>query len=174
MSNAKELIRQLQLSPHPEGGYYREVFRSENSVLPLIEQLQGGTPTPPGEKRSSMTSIFFLLEKGDFSAFHQVKADEVWQLILGGPAEIFSLTSDGELQHSLLAVDQGAGFNPQCVIKAGRLQATRLAPNAEFALCTCIVAPGFEFKDFYMPTRQEMLAILPQHKEMITQLTRES
>lgn len=172
MTRAKELIKQLELQPHPEGGFYREVFRSENSVLPLIEQLQGGTPTKPGEKRASMTSIFFLLEKGDFSAFHQVKSDEVWQLILGGPLEVYSLTTDGEIQKNLLAVDQGGGFNPQHVIKAGQLQASRLAPNAEFALCTCIVAPGFEFKDFYMPSRQEMLSILPQHEKLIVELTR--
>lgn len=170
--NAQEIIQKLDLKPHPEGGHYREIFRSENTVIPVLEKIQGSLQSAAGEKRSSMTSIFFLLEAGDFSAFHQVKSDEVWQLILGGPMELYSFSNDGVLEKVLLAVDQGGGFNPQHVIKAGNLQASRPAPNVPFVLCSCIVAPGFEFKDFYMPTRKEMLAIFPQHEELITGLTR--
>jgi predicted cupin superfamily sugar epimerase len=171
MQTAREIIEKLELMPHPEGGYYREIFRSEKSVLPVLEKLHGEDPLL-GEKRSSVTSIFFLLEAGDFSAFHQVKSDEIWHLISGGPLELHVFSNSGEYECHHLAVDHGGGWNPQAVVRAGRLQASRPAPGSPYCLCSCLVAPGFEFKDFYMPSRAEMLAILPQHRELITELTR--
>lgn len=164
--SAADIITKLNLQPHPEGGHYREVYRSTSMVFP---NLKGNEL---GEKRSAMTSIFYLLEKGDFSAFHQVKSDEVWNLFLGGPLEIHQINNDRQYSKTILAQDFGSGYTPQQIIPAGTLQSARPCPGTEFVLCSCIVAPGFDFSDFYMPTRKEMLDLFPEYSEIVTQLTR--
>src|SRR5262245_38149956 len=120
---AAELIATLKLRPHPEGGFFREVFRSTDVVAPKDDR---------GE-RAALTTIYFLLIAGDCSRWHQVKSDEVWHLYEGGPLELLELDVSGRelVRHRLASIGDETGA-PVCTIAAGHWQAAR--PLADFAL----------------------------------------
>ena len=127
--NAAEIIELLGLSPHPEGGWYVETWRS-----------------PANESgRSAGTAIYYLLERGQESAWHRVDADETWHYYSGDPLELRIRTDAGEEVH-LLGRDLAAGERPQFVVPAGVWQAAR--PLGRHTLVGCTVAPGFEFSGF--------------------------
>jgi hypothetical protein len=129
--DARALADRLRLLPHPEGGFYREVFRSARRVS-----------TPRGV-RSALTVIHYLLPAGAFSALHRVEADEVWTHAGGDPLDVHLLDGAGGHEYFRL----GAGGPTEAVVPAGTWQGAR--PRGErFALATCAVAPGFEFSDF--------------------------
>jgi uncharacterized protein len=134
---AAELIATLELRPHPEGGFYREIFRSTAQV----------TPADDRGPRAALTTIYFLLPEGSVSRWHRVTSDEVWHLYEGGPLELLELSAAGHdlVRHRLGAIDGGAE-TPVCAIRAGMWQAAR--PLAPYALAGCTVAPGFDFADF--------------------------
>ena len=136
---AAALIATLGLSPHPEGGFYRELYRSPSRVL---------TPDGRGE-RAALTTIYFLLPNETHSRWHQVRSDEVWHLYEGGPLELFELAADGTglVRHSLTAVSESGG-SPVHTVAADRWQAARSL--GDYSLVGCTVAPGFEFADFRM------------------------
>jgi len=136
--NAKQYIDQLHMLPHPEGGYFKEIFRSNNSI-----QFTGFE----GE-RSLSTSIFFLLEKGQTSALHRIKSDEIWYFHDGQTLEIIELDSEGKEQITLLGKNILSGEVLQHVVPAGTWFGARLAADSEFCLAGCQVSPGFDFKDF--------------------------
>ncbi len=127
---ATQLIKALQLQPHPEGGHYAEVFRSTNRVQ-----------TPRGE-RSALTTIDFLLGSGEFSAWHQVRSDEVWHLIEGGPLRLHVATADCT-RFETIELGDGARRH---VVPAGAWQAAET--SGDFAYVGATVGPGFEFADF--------------------------
>lgn len=129
------LIQQLGLAPHPEGGFYRESFRSTARVH------AGGRPS-----RSALTTIYFLLAAGSFSAWHRVRSDEVWHWYEGEPLELLLASPDFSVvqRHGLGPV--GSSTEPLITVPADWWQAAR--PLGEYALCGCTVAPGFEFADF--------------------------
>ena len=153
-----DIIRALGLVAHPEGGFYRETFRAPSSVA-----------TPHGSRASS-TAIYFLLPAGGLSAMHRVRADEVWHHYDGDAVEIHTVTEDGAHATALLGRDFGAGQRPQHVVPAGVWQAA-LSRGPRFALCGCTVAPGFDFADFEMPTRAEIVAQYPALRAIIERLT---
>src|SRR5262245_976921 len=131
---AGDLVRLLELIPHPEGGYYRETFRSSAPVRPS----DGRDP------RSASTAIYFLLPAGTFSAWHRVASDEVWHFYDGDPLELVTIDGTGELRVATLGRGLAEGQRPQLVVPAGVLQAAR--PVGErYTLCGCTVAPGFDF-----------------------------
>jgi predicted cupin superfamily sugar epimerase len=132
---AVELIRSLRLQPHPEGGFYREAFRSETSVA-----LQGRPA------RRAVTTIYFLLPAGSFSAWHRVSADEIWHWYEGGALELLLVSPDLRQRRIHRLAPVGEGTQPSAAVPAGWWQAAR--PLGAFALCGCTVAPGFEFEDF--------------------------
>jgi predicted cupin superfamily sugar epimerase len=161
--NPEEVIATLGLSPHPEGGHYVETFRA--AALPF--ELPGRGP------RSASTAIYFLLKAGEFSALHVVTSDELWHHYLGDPLELHCFDSSGAHRLTLLGAELAAGQRPQHVVRAGELQAARVAAGSHgFALCGCTVAPGFDFADFAMPPRAQLLERLTQHRELVTALTR--
>ncbi|MCB2153762.1 cupin domain-containing protein [bacterium] len=165
--SAEEVIKTLQLIPHPEGGFYREIFRSDVRVQhPNV---------PPGEERerAASTLIYFLLEAKDFSAFHRVRSEETWHLYGGGPLELHLIHQHGEYEQRILRRDLGAGFSPQTTVDANVWQAACPAPNVEWVLCGCTVAPGFEFADFSMASRKELTLSYPECQEIINRFTRE-
>jgi predicted cupin superfamily sugar epimerase len=134
---AAELITTLGLRPHPEGGFYREVFRSTDPV----------TPSDGRGPRAALTTIYFLLPEGSVSRWHQVTSDEVWHLYEGGPVELLEF-SDAEpivRRHRLGPVARGTE-GPVCIIRAGLWQAAR--PLGDYAFGGCTVGPGFDFADF--------------------------
>ena len=136
-ARAAELITLLDLRPHPEGGYYREVFRSNSRV----------TPADGRGDRSALTTIVFLLPEHSCSRWHQVDSDEVWHLYEGGPLELFEMDASTEkLERHRLAPVSGIGDGPVHTIPAGRWQAARTL--ATYALVGCTVGPGFEFSDY--------------------------
>ena len=128
-ARAADLRRLLQLQPHPEGGDFRERFRSAAAVQP-----QDGRP-----RRSALTSIDFLLEAGQCSAWHRVASDEAWHLLEGGPLRLWLMAPD-------LAPVDAAGHAPRHVVPAGWWQAAE--PLGAFAYVGATVGPGFEFADF--------------------------
>lgn len=162
MLTAAAVRRHLALQSHPEGGYFREVHRSPAGVA----------HPETGEPRAALTSIYFLLEMGEFSAFHRVRSDEVWNFHAGGPLELHLISPEGVHFVHHLGGNVVAGERPQVVVPANWWQAARPVASVEFSLCGCQVAPGFDFADFEMPTREAMMALFPQHEHLIGDLTR--
>ena len=133
-ARAQDLVRTLGLAPHPEGGHYREVFRSPMTV-----------PTARGP-RAALTTIDFLLAEGEFSAWHRVRSDEVWHLLEGGPLRLWLMPADlSRLEHIDLG-PVGAQHRPRLVVPADAWQAAE--PLGEYAYAGATVAPGFDFADF--------------------------
>ncbi len=163
MLRAEEVIAALALRPHPEGGFYAETFRAPELPHPLPER----------GARAASTAIYFLLRANDFSALHSVKSDEAWHHYLGDSLELHTFDASGAHRSTRLGSELGLGQRPQHVVRAGELQGARVAPGPHgYALCGCTVAPGFDFADFRMPTRGELLAQLPAHAALVRELTR--
>jgi predicted cupin superfamily sugar epimerase len=158
------LIQQLGLLPHPEGGAYREVHRGGGRVAHPLH----------GASRDALTAIHFLLQEGEFSAWHEVESDEAWVLAHGGPLELHLISPEGFYSlRRLLPVQEGdEPPNPMAIVPAGWLQAARPAPGVAVALCACLVAPGFDFDDFRMPGREELIHRHPTHAAIIGELVR--
>lgn len=133
---AAALIHELDLRPHPEGGYFREIFRSTARVQPLDDR-------PP---RAALTTIHFLLVAGQHSRWHRVRSDEVWHFYEGEPLELFWITG-GEVHRATLGAELG-GTRSVAVVPAGCWQAA--LPAGSHALVGCTVGPGFDFADFEM------------------------
>lgn len=163
MLHAEEVIATLQLQPHPEGGFFAETFRAADLPFALPER----------GPRSASTAIYFLLRTQDFSALHTVKSDEVWHYYCGDPLELSCFDAAGRYRQVQLGGNLLQGERPQHVVKSGELQGARVLPGPHgFVLCGCTVAPGFDFADFAMPARAELLALLPDYAELVTRLTR--
>lgn len=135
MTDVPALAQELGLEPHPEGGWYRETWRSAVDVV-----------LPDGRRRSSGTLIWFLLPAGQSSTWHRVTSDEIWlahtgsvQLELGGDGP-------GPTPHESVTVGTGAGESTQQLVPAGTWQ--RTLPGPADALVSCVVSPGFDFADF--------------------------
>ena len=157
-----QLIYSLKLTPHPEGGYYCETYRSTSK----ISSIEGDSP------RAISTGIYFLLIAGNFSALHRIKSDEMWHFYKGAPTEIIELTDAGELIITKLGNDIALGQAPQYVVKAGHWFGSRVLGEGEYSLVGCTVAPGFEFTDFEMGTRHGLIKQYPQHAVVIESMTR--
>lgn len=164
MEKAQEWITSLGLQPHPEGGYYREVYRSSETVpgecLPL--QLNG--------PRNISTSIFYLLRSGEKSHLHKLNSDEVWYFHAGSRLTIVLLRETGsELIYLGLEVSKGELL--QFAIQANTWFGAFVSGEDSFALCSCNVAPGFDFSDFEMGIRGDLLSRFPECKADIEMLT---
>jgi predicted cupin superfamily sugar epimerase len=166
MSEARAWIERLELRRHPEGGYFRETYRCEEVVA--------AAHLPPrfGGDRAFSTAIYFLLEGDDFSALHTIKQDEVWHFYEGGGLTVHVLDADGTHTALRLGRNVKAGERPQAVVRAGRLFGAAVTAPKSYALVGCTVAPGFDFADFSLPSRAELCARFPQHRELIERLTR--
>ena len=164
MSKAKYWIEKLSLEKHPEGGFYKETYKSR-------EVFEGDDDEFPSG-RSLATSIYFLMERGDFSTFHRIKSDEIWHFYDGDPLEIFHIDDSGNLQKTMLgrAVEKGEVLTT--VIPAGCRFGSRPMAGSAFSLVGCTVSPGFDFNDFEMATKQDLLKEYPEHGILIKELTR--
>lgn len=162
----RRIVERFALVPHPEGGYFREVYRS------ALEVRHPGVPAGTQDRRCAGTLIYFLLSGAQFSAFHRVRwTDELWHLYAGGPLELHTLDGAGGHTRRELTTDLARG-EPTALVPAGIWQAARLAPGVPWAFGGCSVSPGFEFADFEMPPRRELAAAHARHVEIIAELTR--
>jgi predicted cupin superfamily sugar epimerase len=154
----------LQLAPHVEGGAFKETYRS-----PWLLRQSGLPPAMKGDRHAS-TGIYFLLEEGEFSAFHRIAADEMWHFYDGHTLCIYDIDPAGELTVHKLGLNVHLGEQPQLVIKAGHWFASRVEIPGGFALVGCTVAPGFDFADFELATKAALQAIYPRHQALIEEL----
>jgi len=166
MSNAGYFIQHLHLQPHPEGGFYKETYRAGEDIP------AGALPTRFSGARSFSTAIYYLLQRGDFSAFHRIQSDECWHFYAGDTLLIHVIESDGKYYCIRLGNNVAAGETFQFVVPARAWFASEPAPNSAFTLAGCTVAPGFDFADFEIAERKNLLAAYPQHSEIINHLTR--
>ena len=166
VSTAKDWIEKLQLIPHPEGGYFRQTYKSE--VMIQREALPAGF----SGARAASTAIYFLLEGQNFSAFHRLKSDELWHFYAGAPLWVHAIDAAGDYSRIVLGNDPEAGEVLQAVVGAGNWFASHVADWSSFALVGCTVAPGFDFQDFEMGNRKELAARYPQNRDLIARLTR--
>lgn len=153
------LIRELRLEAHPEGGYYRETWRSS---------------TVDAQGRAAATLIYFLLPQGHVSRLHRIDADEGWHLYRGGPLEIYELdesSTDDALRVTTLGLELARGERPQHVVPAGRWFGAACAAGADYALVGCSVAPGFEFSRFELGRRAALEARFARHRDLVRRLT---
>ncbi len=154
-----DIIKRLGLREHPEGGYYREIYRS-----PLKVGIDG-------LERCAATCIYFLLTGDTFSAFHRLKFDEIWHFLEGSALKIYSLHDKSSLRAVELGHGDEKGRQLQHVIPAGTWFAAEVAAG-DYALLGCTVAPGFEFGDFELAKRENLIRDFPQYSGLISRLTR--
>ena len=162
MKTANYWIERLELLPHPEGGYYKEVYRSTEEVVAELLPLQRTGI------RSINTAIYYLLEKENFSAFHRIKSDEIWHFYDGESIVIYVIDKKGKLEELLLDKN-----NPMQIVPKNTWFAAELKDKNSFALVGCTVAPGFDFEDFEMGERTRLLSEYPDHKILIERLTKQ-
>lgn len=165
MATAEIYIKQLELLAHPEGGWYREAYRSD---LKIPEQ---GLPASFGGERNASTAIYYLLEAGQCSHLHRIKSDEIWHFYAGDGLEIDVILQGGKFERIELGPDIAKGQCFQAMVPAGAWFGARPIKGSSFALAGCTVAPGFDFADFQLARRSEMLVAYPQHRDIIEALT---
>ena len=123
-------------------------------------------PQFPGPRLVS-TAIYFLLEGNSFSAFHRLRSDELWHFYAGSPITVHVIEPDGSCSEIQLGGDPDTGEVLQAVVKAGRWFASQVRDAKPFALAGCTVAPGFDFADFELGKRAELIKLYPQHRNLI-------
>jgi len=159
-------IKKLALQPHPEGGYFREIYRSTVNIP------AAALPARYRGPRSCSTSIYYLLAGMQISTLHRLKSDEQWHFYDGGALLLAMITPDGTSREVRLGGNPTHGEQVQAVIPAGTWMGARLASHRGHALIGCTVAPGFEFQDFETGQRSDLLKKFPQHRKLILALTR--
>jgi len=162
---AEAWIEALGLVAHPEGGWFRETYRS-------AEQLpRAALPERYAGARSFGTSILFLLRRGEASSLHRIASDEVWHHHHGGPLCVHGIDPDGAHHRLLLGPDLDAGQRLQAVVPAGWWFGAEVM-EGEYGLVGCTVAPGFDYADFELGARSDLLVRYPGHRALIERLTR--
>jgi len=165
MKPANYWVEKYAMQPHPEGGYFAETYRATETIphQALPKRFSGS--------RSFGTGIYFLLENHHFSALHRIQSDELWHFYAGGSLHVYVIHQENTLQIIKLGnnPDQGEVF--QAVVPAGAWFGSKPAANTTYSLVGCTVAPGFDFADFEMADRAQMLRQYPQHTAEITLLT---
>ena len=155
----EKIVAELNMLPHPEGGYYAEVYRSPMEI--------------PGKERQLMTSIYFLLTSDNVSNFHRIKSDELWFHHAGSPITVHVLNEEQGHVEIKVGSDILKGEHPQALVKGGEIFGSSVDTENSYALVSCVVAPGFDFQDFELFKRTELIAQFPSHHEIITRLTAE-
>jgi len=164
-NKAKYYIEKLDLMPHPEGGYFKEIYRSEE-IYPADH-----LPKRYGGSRCFSTSIYFLLEGEQVSTFHRLKSDELWHFYDGSPLKIFIINSSGKKEEILLGNNLEKNENSQVVVTKGNWFGAEVMDKSSFTLLGCTVAPGFDFSDFEAGKRLELIKQFPAFENLILKLT---
>jgi predicted cupin superfamily sugar epimerase len=164
---AEKLISHYSLLPHPEGGWYKETYRSANTIL------QNSLPSNFNDGRVFSTAIYFLLEQGNFSAFHKIKSDECWHFYSGQTLLVYVINEEGKLDIIKLGSDIENGEVYQYVVPANCWFASIPASHAEFCFVGCTVSPGFDFNDFELAKANDLINEFPTVSEEIKKLCRQ-
>ncbi len=165
MRTAGEWITALGLIRHPEGGYFRETYRSSDSLN--VNQ----RPAQSRGSRPISTAIYYLLQQGDVSRFHRLKSDEVWHFYDGNSLAMYVLQRSGSLAEFVLGTNLGMGERPQAVVRAGDWVAAAVEAPGSYSLVGCTVAPGFLFEDLELAHRDSLLDAYPEYHDLILRLT---
>jgi uncharacterized protein len=163
---SRSLVEKFNLLPHPEGGFFKENYRSVETIphTSLPKRFHGD--------RNYSTAIYFLLEQGNFSAFHKITSDECWHFYAGGTLLIYIIHLNGKLELIKLGNNLNQGERFQAVVPAECWFASEPASDTAFSFVGCTVAPGFDFSDFELAKKGELSKLYPQHKLLISRLTR--
>ena len=165
MKPADYWIQKLNLTNHPEGGYFRETYRS-------AETLQSDAlPERFGGLRSFSTAIYFLLKGNQVSNLHRIQSDELWHFYYGSALNIYIIDQQGKCDQVCLGADAGKGEVFQAVVKAGCWFGAKVTSIDSYSLVGCTVAPGFDFNDFEIGDREKLLAWYPEHASIIKMLS---
>ncbi|NRA93136.1 MAG: cupin domain-containing protein [Psychroserpens sp.] len=159
------IIKSLDLQPHPEGGYFKETYRSDGRIN--VDSLG---PSYSGSRNYS-TCIYFLLTSENFSAFHRIKQDEIWHFYKGSPIVLHTISSEGIYHKQLIGSNFENDEVPQYVVKGGDWFAAEVLDADSYSLVGCTVAPGFSFEDFEMADRSDLTKDFPEHRDIIEKLT---
>lgn len=162
----QQLVASLKLQPHPEGGFYREVYRAAEQIP------ASALPSQFGGSRSFSTSIYFLLTANNFSAFHRIASDEIWHFYSGDPLHVHVLDPQGHYQLIQLGNGENAIANFQAVVPAGSWFASESKGTLGYSLVGCTVAPGFDFTDFELANAKILVQQYPAYADLIQRLCR--
>ncbi|RCS27629.1 cupin domain-containing protein [Polaribacter sp. WD7] len=163
--DAKEIIHNFGLQEHPEGGYYKEVYRSKEKISSshLGNQFVGD--------RNYCTSIYFLLTSDKYSAFHKINQDEIWHFYSGTALKLHLIAPNGKYSFVII----GSNFKNhevfQYTVPAQYYFAAEVLQQNSFSFVGCTVSPGFDFRDFILPSYDELSNQFPQHSKIIKSLT---
>jgi predicted cupin superfamily sugar epimerase len=166
MKDAEFWIRRLGLQPHPEGWSFAEMYRSPETISGEF------LPARYGSSRNVSTAIYFLLRGTEISHLHRIRSDEIWHFYAGTRIIIHAIGPDGTYERRVLGGDAEVGTAFMTVIEREWWFGAEVEDTSSFALVGCTVAPGFDFADFEMAKRDELVKKYPQHREMIVRLTR--
>jgi len=151
-------INELGLSKHPEGGYFREIYRSPRNR----------------NNRALVTAIYYLLDGNDFSAFHKIDADEIWHFYYGSSLTLFIINErNSRLTRKVLGNNYKKKENFEIVIESHNWLAAQVNNKLSYSLVGCTVIPGFEFDYYELGERDKLFSLFPEHKKIIEKFTRE-
>ncbi|BAH81090.1 putative cupin superfamily sugar epimerase [Streptococcus dysgalactiae] len=159
MMTKEDWVRRLGLEPHVEGGYFKQTEKAS-------ERLDFS-----GKERALYTSIYFLLEETNPSHFHRLTADEIWYFHAGEALTVHMITPDGHYEAVTLGLDLSKGQRLHYCVPKGTIFGSTV--EKDYALVSCLVVPGFEFDDFELFKRADLLAAYPEHQAIIERLTRD-
>lgn len=162
MKNAEYWIEHLAMIPHTEGGYFKEMLRSEGELV-----------TEHANKRAYYTSIHFLLRAGNPSHFHRLQSDEVWYFHTGDSLNIHIIHPNGKYEKVKLGLNVEHGEVLQAVVPKGAIFGSDVDEGADYSLVSCMVSPGFDYRDFELFTQHELLKDYPKHEQIIKKLAYE-
>ena len=164
MKKAEYWISRLGLEPHPEGGYFRQVYKA-------AEEITEGLPDRYTGPRAYSTSIYFLLTEDNFSSFHRLQSDEIWHFYYGSSIRIHLISPEGNYTHVDVGQNMEKGQYFQGLIPNNHWFAAEILEK-KYGLVGCTVAPGFSFEDFELAERESLVRLFPQHEALITRFTR--
>jgi predicted cupin superfamily sugar epimerase len=166
MNNLEYWIQHLGLLPHPEGGFYKETFRSSISIDKKM------LPLGYKDSRRLVTSIYYLLRSGDISHFHRLRSDELWYYHYGSSIRIIIIDQEGHKQTKILGPRIEKAEHLQVTIPAGTIFGAEVIDSSSFGLFGCVVAPGFEFDDFEIYSKEDLKQAYPKHADLIEKFGR--
>jgi uncharacterized protein len=162
--NAKEWIKQLDLTAHPEGGYFKEIYRNSNCISDVeLNQKYSG-------KRNLSTSIYFLLESTQLSKLHRLKSDEIWYFQYGSPIKVHVFDNETYTTY-IMGTAYEEGQLLQLIIPAGAVFGAEVMGEETFCIVGCMVSPGFHFDDFELITFNELIPAYPNNEKVIRRFT---